>query len=217
MGRRFWSVLTSASLAASSAAAAWNDAPTLWQESYYWDAQLHARDRLARGQSDPAMIPVLKGIAGQVAQQVTNLQQISVYVKAQQDNLRFAFTQEDPSASLATISANIDTLRQGADQVRTNLYYLTARCRMAASQALPDSEMYQATLEILTQVQQLQLELNTIYIDTVEDRRLVYENGGAADKAFRQKMESLLRSIVRVQDSIFAVYNSGYELAMRSR
>jgi hypothetical protein len=178
---------------------------------------LQARDRLARTQSDPAMVPTLKAIAGQVAQQVANLQQIGVYVKAQQDNLRFAFGQEDPASSLLTIGQNFETLGKGADQVRNNLYFLTTRCRMASTQALPDAEMYQATLLVLGQVQQLQLQLNALYLDAVEDRRLVYENNWAADKAFKTRTESLMRSVVRVQDSIYAVYNAGYELAMRSK
>ena len=203
--------------APAPAFADWGDSPGLWQERYFWDALLTARDRLARGQSDPMMIPVLKGIAGQVAQQVANLQQIGSYVKAQQDNLRFAFTQEDPAASLATITANFDTLAKGAHQVRQNLYFLTARCRMASSQALPDPEMYQATLTILTQVQQLQLQLNAVYLDTMTCRGLVHENKWATDKNFRHQTELLTNAVVRVQDSVFAVYNSGYELAMRSR
>lgn len=204
-------------LAAAPARAAWTESTSLWQERYFWDALLQSRDRLARTQSDPAMIPTLKAIAGQVAQQVANLQQIGVYVKAQQDNLRFAFAQEDPQPSLSTIGANFETLGKGADQVRNNLYFLTARCRMASTQALPDAEMYQATLLVLGQVQQLQLQLNSLYLDTVEDRRLVYENNWAAEKAFKTRTESLLRSVVRVQDSIYAVYNAGYELAMRSK
>jgi hypothetical protein len=204
-------------LAASPARAGWSESTSLWQERYFWDALLTARDRISRSQSDPAMIPTLKAIAGQVAQQVVNLQQIGVYVKAQQDNLRFAYTQDDPAPSLATIGTNFETLGKGADQVRNNLYFLTVRCRIASSQALPDPEMYQATLLILGQVQQLQLQLNTLYLDTVEDHRIVYENSWGSDKHFKHRTESLLRSIVRVQDSIFAVYNAGYELAMRSR
>ncbi len=203
--------------AAAPVRAAWNDSTSLWQERYYWDGLLQARDRVTRSQSDPAMIPTLKAIAGQVAQQVANLQQIGVYVKAQQDNLRYAFGQDDPAPSLTTIGSNFDTLSKGADQVRNNLYFLTARCRMASSQALPDQEMYQATLLVLGQVQQLQLKLNSLYLDAVENRKIVYQNTWAADKNFRARTESLLRSIVRVQDSVFAVYNAGYELAMRSR
>ena len=197
--------------------AALSESTSLWQERYFWDGLLQARDRTARGQSDPAMVPTLKAIAGQVAQQVANLQQIGVYVKAQQDNLKFAFAQEDPGPSLATISANFETLTKGADQVRSNLYFLTARCRMASTQALPDPEMYQATLLILGQVQQLQLQLNALYLDAVEDRRIVNENSWGTDKNFKQQTELLMRSIVRVQDSVFSVYNAGYELAMRSR
>ena len=192
-------------------------APSLWQENYFWDALLTARDRLARTQSDPALIPVMKSIAGQVAQQVANLAQIDAYVKSQQDNLRFAFSQEDPLASLETIGANFDTLAKGADQIRNNLYFLTARCRMVSSQTLPDQEMYQAALVILAQVQQLQLRLNALYLDANEAKKIVTENTWATDKTFRHKTDLLMRSVVRAQDSVFSIYNSGYELAMRSR
>lgn len=217
MRRLSWALLLAAAAASPARAAAWTEQTSLWQERYFWDALLQSRDRLARSQSDPAMIPTLKAIAGQVAQQVANLQQIAVYVKAQQDNLRFAFAQDDPQPSLITIGANFETLGKGADQVRNNLYFLTARCRMASTQALPDPEMYQAALLVLGQVQQLQLQLNALYLDAVEDRKIVYENSWGADKAFTQRTESLMRSVVRVQDSIFSVYNAGYELAMRSR
>lgn len=203
--------------AAPVSAASWTEPTTLWQERTLWDALLQARDRLARTSSDPAMIPVMKGIAGQVAQQVANLQQIDAYLKAQQENLSYAFTQEDPGPSLDTIAANFDTLGQGADQVRGNLYFLTARCRIASSQALPDPDMYNAGLLILGQIQQLQLGLNSLYLNAVEARRVVYENSWAADKNFRARTESLMKSVVRVQDSVFAVYNSGYELTIRSR
>lgn len=192
-------------------------APTLWQESFFFDALLQARDRLSRSQSDPNMIPVLKAIAGQVAQQVANIQQIDGYVKAQQDNLKFAFAQSDPEASLQTIGANFETLAKGADQIRSNLFFLTARCRIASSQALADPEMYQADLLILGQIQQLQLQLNALYLDTAEARRVAYDNDWALAKEFRRQTEQLMSSVVRVQDSIFSVYNAGYELAMRSR
>lgn len=193
------------------------NSPNLWQENYFWDALLTARDRVARSQSDPAMVPVLKSIAGQVAQQVANLAQIDAYVKAQQDNLRYAFSQEDPQPSLETIAANFDTLTKGADQIRNNLYFLTTRCRMASSQALPDAEMYQATLLILGQVQQLQLRLNALYLDANDAKKVVAENTWATDKTFRHQTDLLMRSVVRAQDSVFSIYNSGYELAMRSR
>ncbi len=192
-------------------------APTLWQERFFWDALLTARDRLARQQSDPMMIPVMKAIAGQVAQQVANLAQIHQYVKAQGDNLRYAYAQPDPQPSLDTISNNFETLTTGCDQVRQNLYYLTSRQRIAQSQALPDPEMYQAGLLILGQVQQLQLTLNALYTDMIAVRGLVADNQWTRDNDFSHKTEELLRSVVRVQDSVFAVYNAGYELAMRCR
>jgi hypothetical protein len=204
-------------LLAAAPAAAQDRPPTLWMERYFWDALLTARDKMARQQSDPMMVPVMKAIAGQVAQQVANLAQIHQYVKAQGDNLRFAYAQPDPQPSLDTIAANFETLSTGADQVRQNLYYLTARQRMASSQALADPEMYQAALLILGQVQQLQLTLNALYLDSVSVRNLVNENRWAGDKHFAHRTEELMRSVVRVQDSIFSVYNAGYELAMRCR
>ena len=199
------------------AAALDNAAPTLWQERFFWDALLTARDRLARQQSDPMMIPVMKAIAGQVAQQVANLAQIHQYVKAQGDNLRYAYAQPDPQASLDTIINNFETLTTGCDQVRQNLYYLTARQRIAQSQALPDPEMYQTGLLILGQVQQLQLTLNALFTDMSGVRGIVVQNNWANDRNFSNKTEELMRSVVRVQDSVFAVYNAGYELAMRCR
>ena len=191
--------------------------PTLWQERFFWDALLGARDKMARQQSDPMMLPVMKAIAGQVAQQVANLAQIDRYVKSQADTLRFAYAQADPQPSLATIHDNFTTLTIGCDQVRQNLYYLSARQRLAQSQALPDPEMYQAALLILGQIQQLQLTLNTVYYDAVAVRGQVIENKWASEKFFTHSAEELLRSVVRVQDSVFSVYNAGYELAMRCR
>jgi hypothetical protein len=212
--------LLAAALSLAAPAAAWgasDQAPTLWQERYFWDALLPARDKLARQQSDPQMVPVMKAVALQIAQQVANLNQIDQYVKSQGDNLRYAYAQTDPQPSLDTIRDNFMTLTTGCDQVRQNLYYLTARERMASSQALPDPEMYKAGLLILGQIQQLQLTLNTLYYDTVAARGLVYQNSWANDKFFNSKTENLMFSVVRVQDSVFSVYNAGYDLTMRCR
>ncbi|MFI5348477.1 MAG: hypothetical protein ACHQ2Z_02950 [Elusimicrobiota bacterium] len=211
-----WGALALLVLAAAPARAV-DEPPTLWQERFFWDALTGARDKLARQQSDPMMIPVMKAVAGQIAQQVANLGQIDQYVKAQADNLRYAYAQPDPSASLSTIADNLTTLNAGTDQVRQNLYYLTARQRMAATQALPDPEMYQAGLLILGQDQQLQLTLNSLFYDAQAARGLVLENKWASDRFFTHKAEELLRSVVRVQDAVFSVYNSGYDLTMRCR
>ena len=204
-------------LAWPRSAAAWTEGPQLWQESYVFDALLQSRDRLARQQSDPHLSPVIKAVAGQVAQQVANLRQIGLYVKAQQDNLRYAFSQDDPQPSLATIGSNFDTLGAGAGQIRNNLYYLTARCRMASSQTLPDPELYQGGLLILGQVQQIQLALNALYLDTAAARKIVLENRWATDKNFRYRTDELLRGVARIQDSIFSVYNAAYDFAMRCK
>ena len=190
---------------------------SLWQERFFFDALLAARDRAARGQSDPQLLAVMKAIASQAAQQVANMAQIEAYVKSQQDNLRYAFKQDEPQASLATIQANLETLGKGAEQIRHNLYYLTARCRIASSQALSDQEMYQAGLLILGQIQQLQLGLNTLYTDTVAVAGIVGENKWATNKFFKHKMDELLSNVVRIQDSVFSVYNAGYELTMRCK
>lgn len=194
-----------------------DDSPALWQERYFFDALLTARSKIRRSQSDPNLLPVMNAIASQAAQQVANLRQIGSYVATQKENLQYAFDQPDPEESLKTIELNLDTLAQGAEQVKNNLYYLTARCRMASSQALPDAEFYQASLLIIGQIQQLQLVLNSLYIDTVEVRDRVTANKWAADKHFNHKIRYLYRSVVNIQDSIFTVYNSAYELSLRSR
>lgn len=215
--RILWWAVLSVIFSSRPGAAFWTDSPLLWQERYFFDALLQARDRMSRISSDPAMIPVLKAIANQAAQQVANLQQIDAYVKTQRDNLSYAFKQDAPGESLETIAANFETLSKGGDQIRNNLYYLTARCRIASSQALPDHEMYEASLLIIGQIQQLQLSLNSAYLNATEARKIVYDNNWAADKFFRQRTDLLLRSVVRIQDSVFSVYNAAYELSLRSR
>lgn len=198
-------------------AATLDQAPTLWQERFFWDALLPARDKSARQQSDPMMVPVMKAVAGQIAQQVANLGQIDQYVKAQGDNLRYAYDQPDPKPSLATVADNLSTLAAGCGQIRQNLYYLTARERMASSQALPDQEMYQAGLLILGQIQALQATMNQLYFDALAARAIVYDNKWANDKFFNHKTEDLMRSVVGIQDSLFTVHNAAYDLTIRCR
>ncbi len=202
---------------ALSAEALDNPAPTLWQERFFWDALLTARERLARQQSDPMMIPVMKSIALLVAQQGANLTQIHEYVKTQADGLRYAYAQVDPQSSLNTVLDNFETLTTACDQVRQNLYYLTARQRIAQSQALPDPEMYQAGLVILGQVQQLQLTLTAFIADTNAVRGIIMENNWSNDNNLRHKTEELVRSVMRIQDSVFTTYNSATELTLRCR
>lgn len=189
----------------------------LWQEHFYWDALLQARDRAARQQADPRLLPMLKTVAQQLAQQIANLQQIQSYTKAQQGNLRFAFSQSDPWKSLATIRTNLETLSKGSLQVRNNLYLLTARCRMASSQALPDPELTQAAALIIGQIQAIQLQLNALYADAIAVESQVSAETWLRDKALRYNAGAHARSAVSAQDSIFAVYNAAYELYMRSK
>lgn len=203
-------------LPANALAASWIGA-RLWQEGFFWDALLHARDRAARQQADPQLIPVVKTIAGQVAQQVANLQQIHAYVKGQQDSLRYAFAQDDPAPSLVIIRNNFDTLAKGSEQIQNNLYYLTARERLAISQALPDPELTAAATQLIGQIQALQLGLNALYLDTAAVRQLVDTEPWATDEFFRYSADHLLKSVVHVQDSVFSVYNAAYELHLRSR
>lgn len=215
---RFWAagLLFLWWLPGNALAASWIGA-RLWQEGFFWDALLHARDRAARQQADPQLIPVVKTIAGQVAQQVANLQQIHSYVKGQQDSLRYAFAQDDPAPSLMIIRNNFDTLAKGSEQIQNNLYYLTARERMAITQALPDPELTAAATQLIGQVQALQLGLNALYLDTVAVRQLVDTEPWATDEFFRYSADHLMKSVVHVQDSVFSVYNAAYELHVRSR
>lgn len=189
----------------------------LYQEEMYWDALLPARSKEERSQSDPNLVPAMKSIALQIYLQATNLEQIRQYVASQQDNLRYAYLQPDPGPSLDTISDNFSTLSDGLNQIGSNLYYLTTRTRLAASQALPDKDIYQTALLILGQIQQIQLSLNKTYLDVIAARDLVDSNTWANSKFFRQRTSLLVSSTARIQDAVFAVYNSGYDLAMRSR
>jgi len=199
-----------------AAAASWIGA-RLWQESFFWDALMSARDKAARQAADPQLLPAMKTLAEQVAQQAANIKQIQNYAKSQQDNLRYAFSQDDPKPSLATIRQNLDTLAKGTDQIRHNLYYLTARCRLASGQALPDPELTTSAAVLIGQIQQVQLQLNALYTDTAAIAPLLEAEAWTVDKFFRHGYDTFLQSVVSVQDSVFTVYNSAYEIHVRSR
>ena len=199
-------------LLAVPAAAGDADSPVLWQERYVWDALLQARDRAARVSADPKLLEVVKTIAYQAAQQTANLEQIRNYAKSQGENLRYAYAQEDPNPSLAVIQGNFQTLAKGAEQVRNNLYYLTARLRLCQTQALPDPKLVENSMLVIAQIQQIQLRLNDLYLDTSASHATVKGETWAGDDFFRFSSEHLLRAVVEVQDSVFTVYNAGYEL-----
>jgi hypothetical protein len=189
----------------------------LWQERFYWDGSLAARDKAARQSADPRLLDVILTIAHQVAQQAVNLEQIHSYTKAQSDNLRFAFAQPDPGPSLAVIQNNFSTLTKGADQIRNNLYYLTTRARMASSQALPDPKLTEKAMLLIAQIQNTQLKLNALYVDTQTVTNMVRAETWGVDKFFRYAAERLLNTVISVQDSVFSVYNASYELYMLSK
>ncbi len=204
-------------LMALSAGAAVVESPVLWQERYYFDALLQARDRQQREESDPEMIPVLKAIAGQAAQQGVNLKRLGLYVAAQKGNLRFAFAQKDPDPSLGVILSNLMTLTRGAGQIRNNLNYLSVRCRLASSQALSDPKMEQASLIILAEIRQLQLILNPVYLDAAAVEESASALSRPQDGYLRSSVGMLVQSLRRVQDSVYSVYNSARDLALRCR
>lgn len=204
-------------LAAPAAAAADSDPAVLWQERFVWDGLLQARDRAARVSADPRLIEVTKAIAYQAAQQTANLEQIRSYAKAQTDNLRYAFAQEQPGPSLAVIQGNFKTLASGSEQVRNNLYYLTARLRLCQTQALPDPRLSENAMLVIAQIQQIQLRLNDLYLDTSSAHAQVKRETWAGDDFFRFSSEYLLRAVVEVQDSVFTVYNAAYELYVLSQ
>ncbi|MBI5243457.1 MAG: hypothetical protein HY922_07180 [Elusimicrobia bacterium] len=189
----------------------------LWQERYFFDALLQSRDRAARVCADPALLDVVKTLAHQVAQQALNIEQIQAYAKAQIDNLKFAFAQQNPSASLAVIQNNFTTLSRGSEQIRNNLYYLTARARLSSSQALPDPKLTEMAALLIAQIQNVQLKLNTLYLDTVAVANAVRKETWYADDFFRYSTEDLLSAVVSVQDSVYSVYNASYELYVLSK
>jgi len=189
----------------------------LWQERFYWDALIQSRDRAARVSADPALLEVIETLAHQVAQQALNIEQIQAYAKAQIDNLKFAFGQKNPAPSLAVIQNNFTTLSRGSEQIRNNLYYLTARTRMSSSQALPDPKLTEKATLLIAQIQNVQLKLNALYLDTVSVVNAVRRETWYADDFFRYSAEDLLSSVVSVQDSVYSVYNSSYELYLLSK
>jgi hypothetical protein len=189
----------------------------LWQERFYWDALIQSRDRAARVSADPALLDVVETLAHQVAQQALNIEQIQTYAKSQIDNLKFAFAQKNPGPSLAVIQNNLTTLSRGSEQIRNNLYYLTARTRMGASQALPDPKLTEKAALLIAQIQNVQLKLNALYLDTVSVAKAVRQETWYADDFFRYSCEDLLSSVVSVQDSVYSVYNASYELYMQSK
>ncbi|TPW20281.1 MAG: hypothetical protein FD126_1843 [Elusimicrobia bacterium] len=203
--------------AAEKAAAPADEPAVLWQERYLWDGLLQARDRAARVSADPKLIEVVKAVAYQAAQQTANLEQIRNYAKSQGENFRYALAQEDPNPSLKVIEGNFQTLAKGSEQVRNNLYYLTSRLRLCQTQALPDPKLTEMAMLVIAQVQQIQLRLNDLYLDTAATHQQVKAETWAGDDFFRFSAEHLLRAVVETQDSVFTVYNAGYELYLLSQ
>lgn len=203
-------------LAPSWATAADLENAQLWQERYFWDGLLQSRDRAARSSADPLLLKVIRTIAHQVAQQAANLEQIQAYAKGQVDNIRYAFSQKDPGPSLKIIQNNFSTLSKGTQQIRNNLYYLTARVRISSSQALPDPKLKQNATLLIAQVQNVQLKLNSLYTHTSAVHNAVLAETWYVDTFFRFMAAHLLRTVVEVQDSVFSIYNSSYELYVLS-
>ena len=139
------------------------------------------------------------------------------YAKSQGENFRYALAQEDPNPSLKVIEGNFQTLAKGSEQVRNNLYYLTARLRLCQTQALPDPKLTEMAMLVIAQIQQIQLRLNDLYLDTAATHQQVKAEQWAGDDFFRFSAEHLLRAVVETQDSVFTVYNAGYELYLLSQ
>ena len=145
------------------------------------------------------------------------MSQIQIYAKGQLDNLRYAFTQSDPGPSLKIIQNNFETLSKGTDKISNNLYYLTTRIRLCSSQALPDPKLTQKATVLIAQIQSVQLKLNTLYTDSAAVDEAVRAESWGVEDFFRFSATNLLRSVVSVQDSVFAVYNASYELYVLSK
>ena len=191
--------------------------PLLWQERYYFDALIEARDRQSRSESDPNLVPVLRSIAGEVLQQAANVGQIDSYVKTQLGSLRYAFNQDHPSASLKIVGLNLSTLGQGMVQVKNNLAYLTVRSNIAFSQALPDSQIYQNSLLILAEIKRLQLEVNSLYLDAIADDKVIESHQDDESPLFVYQSQFFIRSLYSLQGEVFSLYNSAYDIALRAR
>lgn len=189
----------------------------LWQERYLWDGLLQSRDRAARSSADPRLINVIHTIAHQAAQQAANIEQIKAYAQGQVENLRYAFSQQDPGPSLAIIQNNFQTLAKGVEQIRNNLYFLTTRVRLGSSQALPDPKLTEKATLLIAQIQNVQLKLNDLYTHTAAVHREVMAETWHVDDFFRFSAEHLLKTVVGVQDSVFSVYNASYELYVLSK
>jgi hypothetical protein len=189
----------------------------LWQERYLWDGLHQSRDRAARSSADPRLVKVVNTIAHQVAQQAANLDQIRAYAKGQVDNLRYAFSQEDPGPSLEVIRNNFQTLAKGAAQIRNNLYFLTTRTRLSSSQALPDPKLTEKAALLIAQIQNVQLKLNDLYNNSVSVHAAVMAETWYVDDFFRFTSAHLLQTVVGVHDSVFSVYNASYELYVLSK
>ena len=191
--------------------------PLLWQERYYFDALLEARDRQSRSESDSNLVPVLRSIAGEVLQQAANVGQIDSYAKTQLGSLRYSFGQDHPSASLKIVGLNLSTLGQGMVQVKNNLAYLTVRSNIAFSQALPDSQIYQNSLLILAEIKRLQLEVNSLYLDAIADDKVIKSHQDDESPLFVYQSQFFIRSLYSLQGEVFSLYNSAYDIALRAR
>lgn len=192
----------------------------LWQEDSLMDALISeggTHNRSRRETADPNLIPVLQNVTQQVAQQVLNLEQIEAYTKIQADNLQFAFHETDPETSLATIQSNLDTLSQGTSQIRNNLFYLAVRCRIAATQSLPDPELARTAAVMIHQVQAAQRQLNMLYADATALQNQINARTRHKQNFLRYNASILVYSIFHTQKSIFAVYNAAYEIYLRSK